>query len=158
MKTAIIYSSKNGTTAKVANMIAAQIGAENDVSLISLSETPDPDLSSYGKVILGTSVYAGKPRKEMSRFCREYRDVIENKIIGLFVCGMQPEKKEEELKDAYPEYLHNKANAEAFVGGELLFEKMSFFIRRLMKRMAKTDTSVSKLDNAAIEAFSVAMG
>lgn len=157
MRTAIIYSSKNGTTEKVANMIAEKIRTNNDVTLISLSSTSKPDLSSYEKVILGTSIYAGRPRIKMRKFCRRYRDILQSKTIGLFICGMRPTNKEAELRGAYPEYLHSIAKAEDFMGGELLFEKMPFFRRRLMKRMSKNDTSVSKLDRTAIDAFSEAM-
>lgn len=116
MKTAIIYSSKNGTTEKVANMIVEKIGTEDDVSLISLRKTSSPDLSSFEKVILGTSIYAGKPRSEMSKFCNQYRNILESKTIGLFVCGMQPAKKEVELKGAYPEYLHSLKQRLSWVG------------------------------------------
>ena len=155
MRTAIIYSSKHGTTEKVANMIAEKISTSNDVTLISLSSTSKPDLSPYEKVILGTSIYAGRPTIKMRKFCRRYKDILQSKTIGLFVCGMRPANKEAELQGAYPEYLHNIAKAEDFMGGKLLFEKMPFFRRRIMKRMAKTDTSVSKLDNTVIDQFSI---
>ena len=157
MRTAIIYSSKYGTTEKVANMIAEKIRTNNDVTLISLSSTSKPDLSSYEKVILGTSIYAGRPGIKMWKFCQKHRDILQSKTIGLFICGMQSAKKDAELRGAYPEYLHSIVKAEDFMGGELLFEKMSFFRHRIMKRMTKADTSVSKLDNTAIDAFSKIM-
>lgn len=156
MKTVIIYSSKRGTTGKVANMVGGKIVSDNDVTLIALSKEPMPDISAYGKVILGTSIYAGKPSSSMTKFCGRNKSVLENKVIGLFVCGIQSRsnKKEAELKNAYPDYLHAIAKAEDFMGGELLLEEMSFFERKLMEQIAKTDTSVSRLDNAAIDAFS----
>ena len=157
MKTAIVCSSKYGTTKKVAVLIAEKITSDNDVVFMSLSDNPKPDLSPFEKVILGTSVYAGKPRKDMVKFCRQYQSVLESKVIGLFVCGMQWKNKEQELKDAFPEYLHNIAKAEVFVGGELLLEEMNFFERALIKKMVKTDKSVSKLDYEAIDSFSEKM-
>lgn len=157
MKTAIIYSSKYGTTEKVAKIIAQRIEAENDVALISLADTPAPDISGYEKIILGTSIYAGKSRANMRKFCKKYDSVLEKKIIGLFVCGMQSAKKTEELRDAYPEKLHSIAKAEDYMGGELLLEKMSFLVSQLVRRMEKTNISVSKLDSTAIEAFSNTM-
>ena len=154
MKTAIIYSSKYGTTEKVARIIARKIEAENDVTLIPLADTPAPDISGYEKIILGTSIYAGKSRANMRKFCKKYGSVLNEKIIGLFVCGMQSAKKAEELRDAYPEKLHNIAKAEDYMGGEFLLEKMNFLVSQFVRRLEKTEISVSKLDYDAIDVFS----
>jgi menaquinone-dependent protoporphyrinogen oxidase len=46
MKTAIIYTSKHGTTAKVAQMIAGRL-TDSPVSLIDLKEEKHPDIRSF---------------------------------------------------------------------------------------------------------------
>jgi menaquinone-dependent protoporphyrinogen oxidase len=45
-------------------------------------------------------------------------------------------------------FLH--AVSKCFVGGEFQFEKMNFFERAIIKRIAKTDKSVSQIDEDAI--------
>lgn len=155
-KTAIVYSSKYGTTEKVAGMIAEKIADSNDVTLISLVDVPMPDISGYDKIILGTSIYMGKPRDEMKKFTKNNESAFVGKIVGLYVCGgeKREDKKQKELQGAYPDYLHNMALAEGFMGGEYNFEKMSSMEKKVIKMKAKTKESASFLDYDAIDVFS----
>lgn len=155
VRTVIVYSSKYGTTEKVANMIAEKIESNNDVTLVSLVDNPRPDLSAYDKIILGTSIYMGKPRDEMKDFTRKNEAAFAGKTVGLFVCGgeKKEDKRQKELKSAYPDYLHKMALAEGFMGGEYNFEKMSSFEKKVIKMRAKTSESTSFLDYEAIDAF-----
>ena len=155
MKTAIIYASKYGTTEKVAHLIAESLKEIGEVSLISLAKKSTENINSYDKVILGTSVYAGSSSRKMKLFCIENQDVLLQKPLGLFVCGMEPseEKRQLEIQNAYPDYLLEKAQAATFLGGEFLFEKMNFLEKMIIKKIAKTTTSVSNIDYAEIQAF-----
>ena len=150
-KIAIIYASKHGTTEKVAHSIAEKLSAE----LFSLIKNKNPDISGFETVILGSSVYAGQASGKMKAFCKANEPVLLQKKIGLFVCGMQPEKehRDKELKDAYPEALHEKATASGFLGGEFLFEKMNFAERLIIKKIAKTTESVHQIDWDAVDEF-----
>jgi len=155
MKTAIIYTSKHGTTEKVANLIAEKLKKTNEIELFSLGKNSNPDISKYETVILGTSIYAGSASKKMKAFCRKNESILLQKKTGLFVCGMEPnkEKQNKELSDAYSETLHKSAVATGFLGGEFLFEHMNFFERFIIKKIAKTTTSVHKINAEAIDAF-----
>lgn len=154
-RTTIIYSSKHGATEKVANMIAERIAEGNDVTLISLADVAMPDISSYDKVILGTSIYMGKPRDEMKKFTGKKEATFTGKVVGLFVCGgeVNPDKRKRELGKAYPDSLHDIAIAEGFMGGEYNFERMSSFERKAMKMRAKVNETTSFIDYGAIEVF-----
>ena len=59
----------------------------------------------------------------MDKFCGKYEDVPKDKEVGLFVCGMLLSKKEDELEAAYPDYLHNIALAEGFMGADITLER-----------------------------------
>jgi menaquinone-dependent protoporphyrinogen oxidase len=154
MKIAIAYFSKHGTTAKVAQMIAGRlIGSQ--VSIIDLKKEKFPDLNSFDGIILGTSIYAGTSSKTMQRFCKENIEALKQKRLALFVCGMELDepKQQQELANAYPQELVRHAVSTCFAGGEFLFEKMNFFERAIIKRIAKTDKSVSKIREGEIEKF-----
>ena len=155
MKTAIIYASKHGTTEKVAASIADKLAGTNKVELFSLKKNANPDISGFEMVILGSSIYAGQASKKMKTFCKENESALLQKKIGLFVCGMHPDKeqREKELKDAYPEVLQKKAAATGFMGGEFLFEQMNFFERFITKKIAKTNSSVHQIDWDAVDGF-----
>ena len=155
MKTAIIYTSKYGTTEKIAGLIAEKLKESGEVELFSLAKYPNPDISAFETVILGTPIYAGQALKKMKTFCKMNETALLQKKTGLFICEMEPnkEKQEQELKNAYPEVLQKKAIATGFLGGAFLFEKMNFFERMIIKKIAKTTTSIQQIDEKAIDKF-----
>lgn len=151
MKTAIIYYSKHGTTERVAHLIGEKLSPEPEY--ISLKEFHNPDIQGYDRIILGTSIYAGYPGRLMSKFCNKNRAQLEQKIIALFICGMNDTQEVEQLKKAFPEYLHSNAVAEAILGGEFLFDKMNFIEKFITRKISKVVCSVSNLRYDAITVF-----
>jgi menaquinone-dependent protoporphyrinogen oxidase len=154
MNIAVIYISKHGTTEKVANIIAEKL-VGNQVSFFNLREDKRPDISSFEGIILGVSIYASQSSKLMQTFVKNQIEMLTTKRVGLFVCGMEPgkEKRQQELENAYPLSLRQCAVTNYFLGGEFLFEKMNFFERFVIKRIAKTDKSISQIDEDAIDKF-----
>jgi menaquinone-dependent protoporphyrinogen oxidase len=125
----------------------------NQVSVINLKTDKHPDINSFDGIILGTSIYAGASSKTMQRFCKDNIDILTQKRLALFVCGMEPDnvKRQQELTNAYPQELYPHAVSTCFAGGEFLFEKMNFFERAIIKRIAKTDKSVSQIKEDKID-------
>jgi menaquinone-dependent protoporphyrinogen oxidase len=152
MNIAIIYTSKHGTTAKVAQMIAERLTG-NQVSIIDLKKEKHPDIRSFDGIILGTSIYAGTSSKTMQRFCKDNIETLAQKRLTLFVCGMETDnvKQQQELANACPQKLYEYAVSKCFAGGEFLFEKMNFFERAVIKRIAKADKSVSQIKEDEID-------
>ena len=143
MKTAIIYYSKHGTTESVAYLIGCNLGCEPEY--LSLKEHPHPDLQVYDRIILGTSIYAGSPVRSMRKFCCHNRTLLQQKVVGLFICCMNEEHEVEQMKNAFPEYLHEKAIAEGILGGEFLFDKMNFIERFITRKVTRIRASVSSV-------------
>ena len=134
MKTAIIYYSKHGTTERVAYLIGESLN--HKVDYISLRERAKPDIRTYDRIILGTSIYAGTPSRIVTEFCKRNRLLLEQKVIGLFICCMK--------KLAIPK---------AILGGEFLFDKMNCIERFITRKIAKIESSVSCLRYNAIREF-----
>ena len=155
MKTAIIYTTKYGTTAKVAATMAEKLGEAHEVTILPLKQHAKPDISGYETVILGSSVYMGKASGKMKAFCNENESVLLQKKIGLFVCSMHPEKEQQykELKEAYPELLQHNAVATGFFGGAFIFEQMNIIERAIIKKITNITTSTEKINWEAVEAF-----
>ena len=155
MKIAVIYASKYGTTEKVAESIADRLKETNEVALLSLKKNPQPDISAFEMVLIGTSIYAGQASKKVKAFCKENEALLLQKRIGLFVCGMHPDKEEQEkeLKNAFPELLLKKSSATKFLGGAYLFERMNFFERMIIKKIAKTTSDVEQIDWGRVREF-----
>lgn len=151
MKIAIIYYSKHGTTERVAYLIGESLN--HKVDYISLRENPKADIRTYDRIILGTSIYAGTPGRKVSQFCNKNRSLLEEKVIGLFICCMNRKQELEEMNNAFPEYLQKMAIPKAILGGEFLFDKMNCIERFITKKIAKIESSVSCLRYNAIREF-----
>lgn len=150
MKTAIIYYSKHGTTERVAHLIGENLN--HKVDYISLRENPKSDIRTYDRIILGTSIYAGTPGRKFSQFCNKNRSLLEEKVIGFFICCMNKEQEVEEMNNAFPEYLQRLAIPKAILGSEFLFDKMNCIERFITRKVTKIESSVSCLRyNAIIE-------
>lgn len=155
MKTAILYFSKYGTTRKVAGMIQSRLKSD-EVTMIDLKEEQSPDLSSYDRIIVGSSVYVGSAKKKFKEFClANYLPLFAIKEVGLFLCGMEPDefKQQEEMERSFPEELRRHSKARGFMGGELLMEKMNFLDRVIVKKVMKTTESVYNINEKAIDLF-----
>lgn len=153
MKTAIIYYSKHGTTERVTHLIGEKL--TNKVDYISLKECPRPDIRTYDRIILGTAIYAGSPNRKVTQFCHNNQPLLEQKVIGLFICCMNEEQEAEEMNKAFPEFLQRLSIPKAILGGEFQFDKMNFIERFLTKKIAKINSSVSKLRYDAINEFTI---
>lgn len=153
MKIAIIFSSKHGTTAKVAQQLGEKLGEE--ITLINLKDHKKPNINNYDACILGTAIYAGNPIKSIKNFSLKNKDHLINKPLGLFICGMDPgtEKQQEEMKAAFPAELLNHAKSKYYLGGEFIFEDMNFMERFIIKKISKVDKSVSLIHHDNIQKF-----
>jgi len=154
MKTAIIYLSKHGTTEKVARKIQSLMPNE-DVTLINMKSQKHPELTSFDRIIIGGSVYAGTVSKKLMKFCQIHEPVLSVKELGLFVCGMEPnpDKQLVELNSAFPESLRSCAKSSAFLGGEFLIDKMNFIEKLIIKKIAHVEKTTSNIKEEAIELF-----
>ena len=130
----IVYASKYGCTEKAALLLQAKLaGAE----VVNLRSGNLPDLTGYDTVILGGSIYYGRIRKEMAAFTAQHKQELLKKRLGLFICaGMTGKKGEQELKQAYPEIIYNKALAREVMGDEVYLDLISVLDKWIL-RMVK---------------------
>lgn len=156
MKTLIAYSTTHGCTEKTA--IELKNFLCGDVALVNLKTEPKPDLNTFDRIIVGGSIHAGQIQKRVKDFCNKNLDEIKLKEIGLFICCMEEgETAQKQLLNAFPEELHKNAKATAYLGGEFNFNKMNFFEKLIVKKVAHIENSTSKIDNEAIRKFSKKM-
>ena len=156
MKTLITYCTTHGCTEKTANELKQFLGGE--VVLLNLKKNHAPDLSLFDRIIVGGSIHAGQIQKKVKDFCNEHYETLKNKELGLFICCMEEgEKAENQLHEAFPAGLLKSAKATACLGGEFDFNKMNFFQKLIVKKVAKIENSVSHINHDAIKRFSQQM-
>ena len=152
MKTLIIYTTSHGCTGKAVKELSQKLSGE--VNAIDIKYQQSPCLDEYDRVIIGGSIHAGQIQKRIREFCNSNLNELRSKEIGLFICCMyEPEIAREEIQNAFSEELHQMAKTEAIFGGEFNFGKMNFIEKLLVRKIAKVNESVSKIDYHSIEQF-----
>lgn len=153
MKTAIVFISKHGSTAKVAKMLSENFH-EDDVQLFDLKENRLPEIDDFDNVLIGGSIHAGMIQKRVRTFCTSRFNELMSKDIGLFICCMEKgEKAEEQFRNAYHNELLNHAKAKGILGGEFLFEKMNFLEKAIVKKVSGVKETTSQINQEAILEF-----
>lgn len=152
MKTLIAYASKHGCTERCARLLEEHLDGETE--LVNLKEKTDVDFSDYDTVILGSPVYIGKILKEVDTFAKTNLNELEQKTVGLFICGMQEEHTlRNELEVNYPPELQEKAVVRECFGGAFDFSDLNFAEKMITKKVAKVTEDVSAIREDVIQSF-----
>jgi len=149
MKIALIYTTKHGTTQKIADYIVQNLSS-NDVILYNLANHPNIDFSLYNTVIVGGSIHAGSLDRLIRSFLRKNTVALLQKPLALFMCGMNKSELEQEFNNGFPEVLRHHAFSKQLVGGELIFEKMNFVERWMTKKITGIEITTSKINYEAV--------
>jgi len=150
-KTLIVYASKHGTTRKAVEILKISLAG---ATTCNLKKETCPSVESYERIIIGGSIHAGRVQKEISNFYKKNLDSLLQKEIGLFICCMyEGEKAESQFIQAFPEELRKAASAKGIFGGELLFEKMNFLEKAVIKKISGVKQSVSRFNPEEIKDF-----
>jgi menaquinone-dependent protoporphyrinogen oxidase len=152
MKTAIIYATHHGTTETVAKQIQHQL-LPQQVELINLAHNKQPDISIYDRIVVGSSIHAGKNQTVVQKFCSKNMPELLQKQIGLFLCCLNEKEFEQSLTNAYPEILRNHAFDIELMGGEYKMDRMNYIERFLVKKIAGVTQSQSLINYNNINNF-----
>jgi menaquinone-dependent protoporphyrinogen oxidase len=156
MSTLIVYVTTHGCTEKAAQMLEELL--DDDVSLVNLKRNSRPDLSSFNTIIIGGSIHAGQIQRRVKRFCQDHLDTLKQKRLGLFLCCMEEgDTAQKQFDEAFPAELRTHAAATGLFGGEFDFDKMNFFYRAIVKKVAGITESVSKIKKDNIHQFAAAL-
>jgi menaquinone-dependent protoporphyrinogen oxidase len=156
MSTLIFYATRHGCTEKAAEILKSKL--DDDVTMVNLKNNKKPDLSAFDTIIIGGSIHAGKMQSNLKKFIGQNLDSLLKKKLGLFLCCMEEgEKAREQFDEAYPEELRNHASATGLFGGAFDFDRMNFFERAIVKKIAKIDANVSKIKEDNIQEFAASI-
>jgi len=153
MKTIILYATKYGAAGEIAKRIADRI----DGSAIHNLKDGFPSLTEYDCIIFGSSVYAGMIRKEAKTFLSLNAQILLEKKLGLFLCGISREEEDTYFSANFAPNLLQKATAKCLPGGIFDPEKAGAFERLIMKAVAKSSAYINTINDKKIERFTEAM-
>lgn len=158
MKYAIVYASLAGGSEQSAKIIKDKLFfehqiPENDIALLDLNKNPTPDLENYEKCIIGTGIYAGKPHKHIIKFVHTNMESLLKIPVYLFICSLATDEENENYRKVFPEKLLEHAIILSFFGGMVIFKRLNFFVRFIMKIITKSKQDVHKLNYGVIDRF-----
>ncbi|MEA5031881.1 MAG: flavodoxin domain-containing protein [Sphaerochaeta sp.] len=152
MKTLVVYASKGGYSRECAQKIAA--GLTNGADVVDAKKDAfKTDIASYDTVILGGGILAGRLPGALRRYCLKNAFALEQKRIGLFICGTDPENHEKVFNSNYPAGLVEKAAVKKWFGGRILFADQKGIMRFVLKKMLKGENDVHAEQPEAVQAF-----
>lgn len=151
MRTLIIYGTKHGTAEKCSEILKNKLHGE--VVSVNIKKQTIPDITLFDKVVIGSSIYAGQIQKEIKEFCVSNINILKDKKLGFFICGMSDKDFETLVKNYYPDELLSKAATVKHFGGELILKKMNFFEKLIMKIITKGNEDTSTLSEENIDEF-----
>jgi menaquinone-dependent protoporphyrinogen oxidase len=82
----VAYASKHGSTAEVAEVVAADL-AERGLAVDVHPAAEIDDVSRYGGVVLGGALYMGRLHRDARGFLRHYREALAGLPVAMFAMG-----------------------------------------------------------------------
>lgn len=145
----ILYGTSEGHTALIAERIAEAIRGEgHDAFPVDVASREAPPLESYDGVIVGASVHQGSHQAAMRRFVRTHHAALERRPSAFFSVSLAAAEASPKAHREAEGYVERFAQATGWrpvhVGlfaGALAYTKYGFFVRWVMKRIARSKGS-----------------
>jgi menaquinone-dependent protoporphyrinogen oxidase len=95
MKALVVYGTRYGTAAEIAEEIARVIREEgNETDLVDARSIKDRDVSNYDLVVVGSGIKMGKWTNKALKFLQNNKETLATQKVALFVsCGAANEEK-----------------------------------------------------------------
>lgn len=158
MNYAIIYASTAGGTEQSARIIKDKLFFEHQVpeenlDIIDLNKNQTVEVEKYGHLIIGTGIYAGKPHKLVKAFVNSNFDQLLKVPVSLYICSLGDDKENESYRQVFPQKLLEHASPVSFFGGMVIFKRLNFFVRFIMKMITKSKKDIHQLKHQVINQF-----
>lgn len=147
MKTLIVYATKNGTTEKVAKILAKKLGGA-DVKNIAQDTF---DLTAYDRVLVGSNIRMGTVDRKIRAFLLAKIGILLEKELGLFLCCCFPKQEQTYFRNNVPSQLLEHAKAASALGGELDRAQLKGADKLVAKMVLKADHAQGILRTFALE-------
>lgn len=159
MKYSIIYASKAGGTEQCAKILKDKLFFEHaipeeEIEIIDLENTANYALSRMEHLIIGSGIYIGKPHKLIREFIEKNLETLLKKKCSLYICSLaEDEIENEKYRNAFTSKFLEHANPVNFFGGVVIFNRLNFLSRFIMRMITKSKKDVHQLKHKVISQF-----
>ncbi len=140
----IIYSTTDGHTVEICRRIIRVLEHKGHlVSLVSINDISQVDLTAFDKIVIGASIRYGKHSPKIVEFIRQHQPLLDSKPNGFFsvnVVARKPEKCQPDTNPYLKKFLKKitwKPKLLAVFAGKLDYPRYTpfdrFMIRLIMK-------------------------
>ena len=98
----IIFSTTDGHTKKICERIVNFLNNEKLVKIVSLEEATKLDLSEFQRIIVGASIRYGKHSKELYKFIKFNKRILDQKESVFFSVNVVARKYEKNTPETNP--------------------------------------------------------
>jgi menaquinone-dependent protoporphyrinogen oxidase len=164
LKTLVVYDTKHGASAEVAERIAAACGrvqgrSAETLDLRSLDRRSDlrasggaaESLAEYGAVVLGGPVYMGRWAPRISAFASARAGELAGKRLVCFALGSVPGSAADAVRSALPPELGRAADGFYWFGGRVDYPRLGMVEKLIVKAVSGKAESYSALELSAID-------
>ena len=144
MKTIVLYKSKYGATASIAQRLSQEVSC--DVQEL----TSNTSIKDYDQIVLGSSVYVGMFDKELKTFVNTHMEELRTKKVYMYVSCLKKEEVEKVIRENLGEEFLSLLQRVISIGGVLDFSKMSFMHRQIIKMVNSKDNIVERVDKVSV--------
>jgi menaquinone-dependent protoporphyrinogen oxidase len=152
MKILIAYYSKHGTAERIAGIINVKLNGL--ATLANLRKVQTPDFVNFDIIILGGSIYMGIAPVNFRKLLSTNTDILLNKPLALYLsCIQNSEIAKQQFENSFPAELREHAFATGLLGGEIIYDKLNFFEKLIIKRTQNISNTTTRLKSHEIEIF-----
>ena len=98
----IIFSTTDGHTKKICEKIMNSLNNEKLIKIVSLDEATKLDLSEFQRIIIGASIRYGKHSRELYKFIKLNRKILDQKQNVFFSVNVVARKFEKNTPETNP--------------------------------------------------------
>tara|TARA_B100001121_G_C18565214_1_gene562307 strand:- start:191 stop:718 length:528 start_codon:yes stop_codon:yes gene_type:complete len=152
-KSLIIYSSTDGHTKTICERIINFSNDKDVVKIVSLNEVSKFEISEFDKIVIGASIRYGKHSKELYKFIKLNKNILDRKKNAFFSVNVVARKSEKNTPETNPyikKFLKISNWSPKKIGvfaGKVDYPKYDFFdkyIIKLIMFITKGPTDISQ--------------
>lgn len=148
-ETVVVYSTKHGICEHAAQQLAKNLGCPyQDVENIR-------SIEQFENVILGTSIYAGKPTKSMQVFLAAHKQKLLTKKIAVFiVCSYsEPWLIQKQIEAAFPKEILDAAFFAGCIANGVNMDKLGFVEKKIFTKVSGINQSYFNFNGDEVSAL-----
>lgn len=156
MKVLVLYGTRYGTAAEIAEEIGREIEAQGiEVKVQDTMRINETDIDPYDLLVVGSGIKIGKWTKKSLKFLKDNKKALSQKKVAIFVtCGAankletRQEGQNKYLDEVAEKYLINKPVATGLFGSKFDPDTNGGLLYKITMRSIKKDLEKQGLDTS----------